>query len=77
MNGFGRTYQQARLEDNFSAGDSDPGWDDELASFYARLVMDYERGELGEGEDPEEEVVAFSCGERPGQFIEVEALEAR
>jgi hypothetical protein len=42
------------------------GWDDELASFYARLVMDYQPGELGEGLDPEGEVVAFSYGERPG-----------
>jgi hypothetical protein len=52
------------------------GWDDELASFYARLVMDYEPGELGEGLDPEGEVVAFSYGERPGQFIDVDALES-
>src|SRR5438105_678677 len=39
MNGFGRTYQQAKFEDNFSAGDSDPGWEDELAE----VVVDEER----------------------------------
>ena len=39
MNGFGRTYQQARFEDNFSAGDSDPGWEDDLAE----VIVDEER----------------------------------
>jgi hypothetical protein len=52
------------------------GRDDELASFYAWLVMHYEPGELGEGLDPEGEVVAFSYGERQGQFIDVDALES-
>ena len=52
------------------------GWDDELASFYARLLMDYEPGELGEELDPEGEVEAFAYGERPGQFLEVDQLEA-
>ena len=54
------------------------GWDDELASFYARLLMDYEPGELGElgeGLDPEGEVEAFFYGGRPGQYIEVEQLQ--
>src|SRR5689334_1391140 len=31
MNGFGRTYEQARFEDHFPVGDSDPTWDDEIA----------------------------------------------
>jgi hypothetical protein len=38
-------------------------------------LMDYEPGELGEGLDPEGEVEAFSYGERPGQYIEVEQLQ--
>ncbi len=38
--------------------------------------MDYEPGELGEGLDPDGEVVAFSYGERPGQYIDVDALES-
>jgi hypothetical protein len=52
------------------------GWDDELASFYAQLLMDYSPGELGENvELPTDADPVFAYGERPGQFVEVDQLE--
>jgi hypothetical protein len=42
----------------------------------ARQLLRAAGGELGEDLDPEGEVVAFSYGERPGQYLDVDALES-
>ncbi len=53
------------------------GWNEELATFYARLYMDYDPGELPEDVRlPSDNEPVFSYGERPGELLEVDQLES-
>lgn len=53
------------------------GWNEELATFYARLYMDYESGGLpDELRMPSDDQPVFSYGERPGELLEVDQLES-